>query len=116
MVTGKSLLVEDGLVSADERELGGLDDLAEVVLDWEADVENLAEVGDVSVVSVLSAFAVEASLWLTNDELVSVAEFVRHVGAGYSGQSGEDKSGGVGKHFGGLGAKCEERFEKKLNN
>ena len=41
VVAGEGLLVEDGAVAADERPVGGLDDGAEIVLNGQADVEDL---------------------------------------------------------------------------
>lgn len=53
-------------------------------------MEDLAEVSDVSIVSIVTAIAVEASYGFTYDELISVAELVGHVCSGYGGKS-QDK-------------------------
>lgn len=99
MVASEGLLVEDGLISADEGELGGLDDLAKIVFNGKAHVEDLAEIGYVSIISILPSVAGEAPLGLPNDELVSIAELVGHVGAGDGGQSDQDEGGCVGEHY-----------------
>jgi hypothetical protein len=44
VVAGQRGLVEDGAVAADEAPVGGLDHLAGVVLDGQADVEDLASI------------------------------------------------------------------------
>ena len=51
VVAGEGLLVKDGAVAADEGPLGGLDDGAEVVLNRQADVEDLAVVVNIGVVT-----------------------------------------------------------------
>jgi len=48
---GQRVLGEDGLVTAEEGVLGGLDDGTGIVFDGETDVEDTAVVGYVSVVS-----------------------------------------------------------------
>lgn len=52
MVAGQSGLVEDGAVAADEAPVGRLDNLSSVILQWKADVEDLAGVVDIGVVTV----------------------------------------------------------------
>ncbi len=52
VVAGKGGLVEDGAVAADEAPVGRLDHLSSVILQGKADVEDLAGVLDVGVVTV----------------------------------------------------------------
>ena len=61
VVASQGLLVKDGGIAADERPVGCFDDGAEVVFDREADVENLAVVGNVGVIAVFTALAGEAA-------------------------------------------------------
>jgi len=49
---GERVLAEHSLVAAEEREVGGLHQVSEVVQDGPAHVEDLALVGDVCVVTV----------------------------------------------------------------
>merc|ERR1711863_11710 len=56
-VANKSLLVEDGAVATEEAPLGGAGHHPVVVLDGQADVEDLATAGNISVVAVVLAFA-----------------------------------------------------------
>ena len=74
--------------------------LAEVIFNGEADVEHLAEICNVSIVSILTAITGETALGLADDELVPVAELVGHVGAGHGGQDGEHEGRDGRKHFG----------------
>ena len=62
VVAGEGLLVEDGLVAADEGPLRVVDDVAAGVLERQADVEDLAVVGDVGVVAVGPRLAGEGLL------------------------------------------------------
>ena len=73
VVAGEGLLVKDGPVAADKAPLGVLDDLALVVLDGQADVEDLAVVVHVAVVAVALALAAEAVLVGLLQDLVRAA-------------------------------------------
>jgi len=62
VVAGQSGLIEDGSVAADEAPVSGLDDCSGIVFNGQADVEDLAVVGNVGVVSVGLSFALEGGL------------------------------------------------------
>ena len=63
------VLAEDGLVSAEERVLIRLGDFSGVILNWQADVEDLAVVGYVGVVTVGTALTCECLRRLTAQDI-----------------------------------------------
>ena len=98
MVAGQSGLVKDGSISADEAPVSGLDNLTGVVLNGQADVEDLAAVGDIGVVSVGLSFALEAGLEGGLEE-----------GLGICGEGvGEGSGGGVSTLGGRVGEGCQD--------
>ena len=92
---GEGVLAEDGLVAAEEGVLGGFDDLSGVVFDGQADVEDPAVVGDVSVVPVGTAFASEGLGGLPDDVEVPVGERVGALGCDSGHQEGEGEGDGL---------------------
>ena len=104
VVAGEGGLVEDGSVAADEAPVGGLDHLTGVVLDGQADVEDLAVVLDIGVVAVGLALALEARLKGGLEEGLSVGGEAVGQGsggrlrgrAGQWGQDGQGSDGGDG--------------------
>jgi len=60
IVACQGSLVEDGGVATNETPLVVFNDLANVVLNWAADMENLAIVVDISVESIVESLACEA--------------------------------------------------------
>ena len=103
MVAGQSGLVEDGSVAADETPVSGLDDLSGVILNGQADVEHLAVVGDVGVVTVGLSLALEGGLEGGLQEGLGVGgEGVGQGGGGGlgsgAGQGSQDCQGGDGGH------------------
>lgn len=93
VVASESALIEDGSVAADEGPLSGLDDGTEVILEGEADVEELAGVGDVGVVAVFASLAGEGQAQrLIEKGLGGVGQEVRLVAGGPLGD-GSDEGG-----------------------
>ena len=62
VVAGQGSLIEDGSVSADEAPVGGFDNLTSIILNGQADVEDLAAVGNIGVVAVGLSLALEGVL------------------------------------------------------
>lgn len=69
----------------------GARELAQLIDDGDADVEDLAVVVDVGVVSVWAAFAAEARYGQTHDVLEARGQLVGHAGGGDGGEGGEDE-------------------------
>ena len=115
VVAGEGGLVEDGAVAADEAPLGGLDHRAGIILEGQADVEDLAVVGDIGIVAVLLALAGEAQVKGGVEEGLSISrELVALVsGSVVLGQgkvashAGGEDDGGLGEH-GGVGEGVED--------
>ena len=97
MGAGEGLLAEDGLVAAEEGELGGLDDLSKIVFYGPANVEDSAQVGHIGIVSVGTTIASEGLGGLPDDLEVPVGEDVRKVGGG-GAQDGEEDGDGLDHH------------------
>ena len=73
MVAGEGGLVEDGLVAADEAPVSGLNDGTSIILDGQADVEDLAVVVNIGVVAIGLSITREARLQLRLEESLSIS-------------------------------------------
>ena len=109
VVAGEGGLVEDGAVAADKAPLGGLDHRAGIILNGEADVEDLAGVGDIGVVAILLALTGEAEIKRSVEEGLGIGgELVALVGGSVVLGHGEVASNAGGEDDGGLGEHDEE--------
>jgi len=52
MITGEGGLVKDSSVAADKAPVSSLNYLSSIILQWQADVEHLAGILDISIVTV----------------------------------------------------------------
>ena len=104
VVASKSGLVEDGAVATDEAPLGGLDHRTGIVLNGEADVKDLASVGDIGVVAILLALAREAQVKGGVEQSLGISgELIALVGGSVVLGEGEVASHAGSKNDGGLG-------------
>jgi hypothetical protein len=105
MVAGESGLIKDGLVAADETPVSSLNDSASIVLNGQADVEDLAVVVDISVIAVSLSSTAEARLQLGLEKGLSISwEGVRQgIGRGLWGRADERSHDGEGGNEGGDG-------------
>ena len=62
MVAGQSGLIKDGLVSADETPVSSLNDGTSIIFNWQANVEDLAVVVNISIVTISLGLTLEAGL------------------------------------------------------
>lgn len=93
VVASEGALIEDGSVAADKGPLSGLDDGTEVILEGKTDVEELASVGDIGVVTVFTSLARERQAQrLIQKGLGGVGQQVRLVVGGPLGD-GHDEGG-----------------------
>jgi len=107
MVAGEGGLVKDGLVAADEAPVSSLNNGSSIVLNGQADVEDLAVVVNISVVTISLSFTAEARLQRGLEKgLSSIWEGVGQCGGsrwGLGGRADERGHDGEGSNGGGDG-------------
>jgi len=105
---GEGVLAEDGLVAAEEGVLLGLDNFTGVVFEGNADVEDPAVVGNISVVTVGTTLAVEGPVGFSTKDLESTVG--EGVSFGCQGNRDGSQGGGDGdERLHGDGGVREER-------